>query len=104
MHVLACSVSLFLNVHAVVALYNVFNDICCDTTRTTSTIDDAVGEAFDKVARSLGLGFGGGPALEALGMPSRVPTNDLVFCFPVVCMCRLGFTCHAPVAHSGQLR
>jgi len=28
------------------------------------TIDDAAGEAFDKVARMLGLGFPGGPAIE----------------------------------------
>lgn len=28
------------------------------------TIDDAAGEAFDKVARLLGLGFPGGPAIE----------------------------------------
>jgi N6-L-threonylcarbamoyladenine synthase len=30
------------------------------------TIDDAAGECFDKAARVLGLGFPGGPALEAL--------------------------------------
>ena len=30
-----------------------------------STVDDAAGEAFDKVARYLGLGFPGGPAIEA---------------------------------------
>lgn len=29
-----------------------------------STIDDAVGETFDKISRSLGLGFPGGPAVE----------------------------------------
>jgi N6-L-threonylcarbamoyladenine synthase len=29
-----------------------------------STLDDAAGEAFDKVARLLGLGFPGGPAIE----------------------------------------
>ena len=29
------------------------------------TIDDAAGEAFDKVARLLGLGYPGGPAIEA---------------------------------------
>ena len=31
------------------------------------TLDDAAGEAFDKVARFLGLGYPGGPAIEALG-------------------------------------
>jgi N6-L-threonylcarbamoyladenine synthase len=30
------------------------------------TLDDAAGEAFDKVARMLGLGFPGGPALDRL--------------------------------------
>jgi len=30
------------------------------------TLDDAAGEAFDKVARLLGLGYPGGPALEEL--------------------------------------
>ncbi|MGA8016008.1 MAG: tRNA (adenosine(37)-N6)-threonylcarbamoyltransferase complex transferase subunit TsaD [Candidatus Dormiibacterota bacterium] len=32
--------------------------------RLASTRDDAVGEAFDKVARMLGLGYPGGPAIE----------------------------------------
>jgi tRNA N6-adenosine threonylcarbamoyltransferase len=39
------------------------------------TLDDAAGEAFDKVARLLGLGFPGGPALDALareGDPAAV--------------------------------
>lgn len=39
------------------------------------TIDDAAGEAFDKVAKLLGLGWPGGPALEKLarkGNPSAV--------------------------------
>jgi N6-L-threonylcarbamoyladenine synthase len=34
-------------------------------TRLATTIDDAVGEAFDKTAKLLGLGFPGGPAVEA---------------------------------------
>jgi N6-L-threonylcarbamoyladenine synthase len=39
------------------------------------TLDDAAGEAFDKIARFLGLGFPGGPALDALarnGNPNAV--------------------------------
>jgi tRNA N6-adenosine threonylcarbamoyltransferase len=32
------------------------------------TLDDAAGEAFDKVARLLGLGYPGGPALEKLAL------------------------------------
>lgn len=33
-------------------------------TRLGTTIDDAAGEAFDKTAKLLGLGFPGGPAIE----------------------------------------
>ncbi|WP_353198018.1 tRNA (adenosine(37)-N6)-threonylcarbamoyltransferase complex transferase subunit TsaD [Sandarakinorhabdus sp.] len=42
--------------------------------RLATTIDDAVGEAFDKSAKVLGLGFPGGPALERTargGNPAR---------------------------------
>ncbi len=42
--------------------------------RLGSTIDDAAGEAFDKIAKVLGLPYPGGPALEALaqtGDPDR---------------------------------
>lgn len=40
------------------------------------TLDDAAGEAFDKAAKMLGLGYPGGPALDALartGNPKAVP-------------------------------
>jgi len=40
------------------------------------TVDDAAGEAFDKVAKLLGLGYPGGPWIDALaphGNPSAVP-------------------------------
>jgi N6-L-threonylcarbamoyladenine synthase len=40
------------------------------------TRDDAAGEVFDKVARAMGLGYPGGPALDALGRtgdPFAVP-------------------------------
>jgi len=43
-------------------------------TRLGTTIDDAAGEAFDKVAKMTGLGYPGGPAVEkaaALGDVSR---------------------------------
>ena len=44
--------------------------------RLATTIDDAAGEAFDKTAKALGLGFPGGPAVEraaAAGDPKAVP-------------------------------
>ena len=34
--------------------------------RLGTTLDDAAGEAFDKIAKTLGLAYPGGPALEAL--------------------------------------
>ncbi|TAJ64232.1 tRNA (adenosine(37)-N6)-threonylcarbamoyltransferase complex transferase subunit TsaD [Brevundimonas sp.] len=37
-----------------------------EMTRLGTTIDDAAGEAFDKIAKALGLGYPGGPALEKL--------------------------------------
>ena len=44
--------------------------------RLATTIDDAAGEAFDKTAKLLGLGFPGGPAVEKAaerGNPKAVP-------------------------------
>lgn len=44
--------------------------------RFATTIDDALGEAFDKTAKILGLGFPGGPAVERIasaGDPTAVP-------------------------------
>ncbi|HZC38627.1 MAG TPA: tRNA (adenosine(37)-N6)-threonylcarbamoyltransferase complex transferase subunit TsaD [Sphingomicrobium sp.] len=37
-----------------------------DYRRLATTIDDAAGEAFDKAAKLLGLGYPGGPPIEAL--------------------------------------
>jgi N6-L-threonylcarbamoyladenine synthase len=45
-----------------------------DYTRLGSTVDDAIGEAFDKTAKLLGLGYPGGPLVEkeaANGNPQR---------------------------------
>ena len=45
-----------------------------DYAQLGTTIDDAVGECFDKTAKLLGLGFPGGPAIERLakgGDPQR---------------------------------
>ncbi|CAN2233560.1 QRI7 Metal-dependent proteases with possible chaperone activity [actinobacterium SCGC AAA044-D11] len=40
------------------------NDLTSDVKTLGSTIDDAAGEAFDKIARILELGFPGGPAID----------------------------------------
>jgi len=55
-----------------------------------STLDDAAGEAFDKVARFLGLGYPGGPAIdheamsgdpEAIAFPRSMIDQGLDFSF-----------------------
>ena len=53
-----------------------------------STIDDAVGEAFDKVAKALGLGYPGGPVISKLAAQGNPKAID----FPRAMM------------HSGDLR
>ena len=43
------------------------------------TRDDAAGEAFDKVARAIGLGYPGGPKIDKLakeGNPDAVPVPE----------------------------
>lgn len=55
-----------------------------------STIDDAAGEAFDKLARVMGLGFPGGPAIDAasetgdpaaVSFPRALPDRPYDFSF-----------------------
>lgn len=48
-----------------------------DMSRIGATIDDAAGEAFDKIAKALGLGYPGGPALERLAMKGDGSKIDL---------------------------
>ena len=45
--------------------------------RLGETVDDAAGEAFDKVARLLGLGFPGGPAIDRLAATVSEPSLRL---------------------------
>ncbi|MEJ2681710.1 MAG: tRNA (adenosine(37)-N6)-threonylcarbamoyltransferase complex transferase subunit TsaD [Gammaproteobacteria bacterium] len=46
------------------------------------TVDDAVGEAFDKVATVLGLPYPGGPALEHLAATTDEMANEAPYVFP----------------------
>jgi N6-L-threonylcarbamoyladenine synthase len=45
--------------------------------RLGTTLDDAAGEAFDKAAKSLGLGYPGGPALEKAAVGGNAGRFDL---------------------------
>jgi N6-L-threonylcarbamoyladenine synthase len=64
--------------HTLLLLVKSFTDI----QKLGSTVDDAAGEAFDKVAKMLGLGYPGGPKIQkaaALGNKDTVifPVADL---------------------------
>lgn len=59
------------------ALYRI--DAPLDVTRLGATIDDAVGEAFDKVAAILELGHPGGPRIDTLATDGDDHAHD----FPV---------------------
>ncbi|WOJ88621.1 tRNA (adenosine(37)-N6)-threonylcarbamoyltransferase complex transferase subunit TsaD [Methylocapsa polymorpha] len=48
-----------------------------DYLRLGSTVDDAVGEAFDKVAKMLGLPYPGGPEVEKLAAEGNAARFDL---------------------------
>ena len=58
------------------AIYRVDSSDLADITELGATRDDAAGEAFDKVAKLLGLGYPGGPIVDRLaqkGDPERIP-------------------------------
>lgn len=51
------------------------NDITTSVLKLGESMDDAAGEAFDKIARVMGLGFPGGPAIDReakLGNPRAI--------------------------------
>lgn len=58
--------------HSIMLLCKAFGDyeIICES------LDDAIGEVFDKVARAMGLGFPGGPYIEQLAKQSN--SNQLL--------------------------
>lgn len=47
----------------------------CEYEKIGSTLDDAVGECFDKVARVLGLGYPGGPKIDKLSKQGKANIN-----------------------------
>lgn len=54
------------------------NDIATDVAELGQTLDDAAGEAFDKVGRLLGLPYPGGPYVDRLAQSG----NPAAFAFP----------------------
>lgn len=73
------------------------------------TVDDAAGEAFDKVARAIGLGYPGGPKIDKLareGNPdaiefpkARVNGSEYNFSFSGLKSCVLNYINHAEMTH-----
>jgi N6-L-threonylcarbamoyladenine synthase len=88
-HIYACRIAAARDIFPCVGLVVSGGHTCLFHCRTAlafellgATIDDAAGEAFDKVAAILGLGFPGGPAVEresAAGDPDafRLPRSFL---------------------------
>ena len=52
------------------------DDVTADVTALGATIDDAAGEAFDKVGRLLGLPFPGGPHIDRLAVDGNPAAID----------------------------
>ena len=52
------------------------NDITSSIIKLGQTIDDAAGEAFDKIARVMKLGFPGGPAIDAMAKEGKASAID----------------------------
>jgi len=52
------------------------NDLTSDVKTLGTTIDDAAGEAFDKIARILELGFPGGPAIDIVAKSGNPDAID----------------------------
>ncbi|CAN5361562.1 tRNA (adenosine(37)-N6)-threonylcarbamoyltransferase complex transferase subunit TsaD [soil metagenome] len=69
------------------AIYRVDGPLTENVHELGATRDDAAGEAFDKVAKLLGLGYPGGPVLDKLAQTGDAST------FPL----------EAPMSHSGTL-
>lgn len=44
----------------------------CHKDLICTTVDDAIGEAFDKVARELGLGYPGGPKIQKMAEQGKI--------------------------------
>lgn len=52
------------------------DDITSKITKLGATMDDAAGEAFDKIARVMGLGFPGGPAIDLTAQSGSASAID----------------------------
>jgi N6-L-threonylcarbamoyladenine synthase len=59
------------------ALYRVEGRSLSDITELGATRDDAAGEAFDKIAKLLGLGYPGGPVIDKLAKEGNPEAVDL---------------------------
>lgn len=60
------------------ALYRVNGPLAEDCVELGATRDDAAGEAFDKVAKMLGLGYPGGPVVDRLAAKGDASRFDFV--------------------------
>ncbi len=66
--------------HTQIYLVNSYSDMII----LGKTLDDSAGEAFDKVARMLGLNYPGGPEIEKLAKQSQNNKKDFPFVRPKI--------------------
>jgi N6-L-threonylcarbamoyladenine synthase len=87
-------------------------DIARDVKVLGATIDDAAGEAFDKIARILDLDFPGGPAIdrlaksgnpEAIDFPRGLAGSDYNFSFSGLKTAVARYLQQTPAVHRGDL-
>lgn len=87
-------------------------DIAMDSKVLGATIDDAAGEAFDKIARILELDFPGGPAIdrlaktgnpEAIEFPRGLAESDYNFSFSGLKTAVVRYLEKTPKAHRGDI-
>jgi len=87
-------------------------DIACEVQVLGATIDDAAGEAFDKIARILDLDFPGGPAIDrlaksgnpaAIDFPRGLAESDYNFSFSGLKTAVARYLQKSPQAHRGDL-
>lgn len=72
-HAFPCLGAVFSGGHTALVLMRSFSDY----TVVAKTVDDAIGEAFDKVAKAIGLPYPGGPLIEKLAREGNPKAHPL---------------------------
>src|SRR3712207_8697435 len=74
--------------------------------RSGQTRDDAAGEAFDKVARAIGLGYPGGPKIDKLSdrKSTRLNSSHANISYAVFCLKKKQIILNTPLSMQSLYR